>query len=187
MPTWLLPAITTGVQLFLGKKQYDLTKEQGKQTQEQYDQAAADALLQGRSAAISYRQQGADILNNLNKVLATTAARAAASGIEATTGNPFAVAEQSTRDAVMEYYIARDNATLEYAGAGAQARLFAEAGVDARKGYRDSALINAGFNLLDIAQNNPFKFTKPAQLSALNVSAQRMTPSGQIIGTRSTT
>jgi len=184
---WLNIGLTV-LSLFGAKQQYDATKEQGVQLQEQYDEEAANALLQGRSAAIAYRQQGADILNNLNTVLATTTARAAASGIEATTGNPYAIAQQSTRDAVMEYYIARDNATLEYAGAGAQSRLFAEAGADARKNYRDAAILGAVNSAADLYQLlKPLSLTKTTQLSPLNVSAQRMTSSGQIIGTRSTT
>jgi len=147
----------------LTAKQYQATKEAGVQQQKEYDQAAADALLQGRSAAIAYRQQGADILKDLNAVLATTTARAAASGIDVIYGNPAALSQQSKRDAITEYNIARDNAKLEYAGAGAQARLFAEAGKDARKDYAQAALFNAGTSALNLfGELKPLKLTKPS-------------------------
>ena len=143
-------ATTTIASAALTAKQYKTTKKAGVQQQKEYDQAAADALLQGRSAAIAYQQQGADILRDLNRVLATSTARASASGINVFSGNPAALAEQSKYDAYIEYGIAKNNAELVMGGAEAQSRLFAEAGRDARKDYSQAALFSAATSALNL-------------------------------------
>ena len=126
--------------LFGAKETYDA----GKKQEESYDQQAADALLQGRSAAVAYRQQGADILNNLVQTQAIIRANAAASGIEVTTGNPANLVNYANAEAIKEYNIARDNSILAYGQAGGQARLFAEAGSIARSNANIQSILNIG-------------------------------------------
>ena len=53
----------------------------GKAQQQAYNSQAAQAVIKGRSQAIAYKQQGADVLRNLNQNLAAIVARAAAGGV----------------------------------------------------------------------------------------------------------
>ena len=52
----------------------------------QYQMQAEQAELRGRSEAIAYKQQGADALRNLNETLAAIISRAAAGGVDPTSG-----------------------------------------------------------------------------------------------------
>ena len=53
----------------------------------QYQMQAEQAELRGRSEAIAYKQQGADALRNLNETLAAIISRAAAGGVDPTSGD----------------------------------------------------------------------------------------------------
>jgi hypothetical protein len=52
----------------------------GRAAQQSYNAQAAQAELAGRSQAIQYKTQAANILRNLNETIATITARAGASG-----------------------------------------------------------------------------------------------------------
>jgi hypothetical protein len=146
----------------LTAKQYQATKEAGKQAQQQLDQQAANSLLEGRSAAISYRQQGANELKDLNNLLATQTARASAGGVEVTSGNPYAIAQADRRKAISNYYKYQDAALQAAAGMQQQAELYSQAGVDARKAYRDAALFSATTSILNLARDfKPLSLQKP--------------------------
>jgi hypothetical protein len=145
----LFTLASTALALFSFKE----TKEAGKLQQEQYDQAAADAKLQGRSAAIAYRQQGADILKDVAQTMATINANAAANGIEVSTGNPALLGEYAMAEAVSASYQSKKNADLEYAGLGAQSAVYAEAGRIARQTADTQAIVNLGQTVLKLYEN----------------------------------
>lgn len=141
---WILANKAKTAALALAAGSAYQTREAGKAQEEAYNQQAADAVLQGRSAAVAYRQQGADILNNLVQTQAIIRANAAASGIEVTTGNPANLVNYANAEAIKEYNIARDNSILAYGQAGGQARLFAEAGSIARSNANIQSILNIG-------------------------------------------
>jgi hypothetical protein len=60
--------------------------------QKQYNAQAAQAKIQGRTQAIQYKQQGADVLRNINETLAMTTARAGQFG-DPTLGSALSIAE----------------------------------------------------------------------------------------------
>lgn len=93
-----------------------------------YSEQAAQALIQGRSQAIEYRRQGANVLRNLNETLAATIASAAGSGIDPTSGSALALQNYARGEAYREYGTALDNATLAKEGASAQAAVYQRAG-----------------------------------------------------------
>ena len=93
-----------------------------------YSEQAAQAQIQGRSQAIEYRRQGANVLRNLNETLAATIASAAAGGIDPTSGSALALQNYARGEAYREYGTALDNATLAKEGAAAQARIYQRAG-----------------------------------------------------------
>jgi len=93
-----------------------------------YSEQAAQAQIQGRSQAIEYRRQGANVLRNLNETLAATIASAAAGGIDPTSGSALALQNYARGEAFREYGTALDNATLAKEGAAAQARIYQRAG-----------------------------------------------------------
>lgn len=100
----------------------------GAAQQQMYNEQAAQAKLQGRSQAIAYRQQGADVLRNLNETLAATVAAAAAGGVDPTSGSAAALQGYARAEAYREYGTSLDNAELAKAGAAAQARIYQQAG-----------------------------------------------------------
>jgi len=144
---------TTVLSLFGAKKQYDATQQAGQEAQKQLDQESANTLLQGRSEAISYRQEGADIIKNMSKVIATQRAYASGANVDALSGSAMTLQDVTMKEGAFDAYIAIDNAYLAQAGAGAQAKRFQEAGRDARKAYRESAAINLGSNLINTYNN----------------------------------
>jgi type II secretory pathway pseudopilin PulG len=93
-----------------------------------YSEQAAQAQIQGRSQAIEYRQQGANVLRNLNETLAATIASAAAGGVDPTSGSAMALQNYARGEAFREYGTALDNATLAKEGAAAQAAIYQRAG-----------------------------------------------------------
>lgn len=93
-----------------------------------YSEQAAQALIQGRSQAIEYRRQGANVLRNLNETLAATIASAAGSGVDPTSGSALALQNYARGEAYREYGTALDNATLAREGASAQAAVYQRAG-----------------------------------------------------------
>ena len=94
----------------------------------QYNAQAAQTKIQGRSQAIAYRQQGADVLRNLNETLAATIAIAGAGNVDPTSGSARVLQEYARAEASSEYGTALDNAVLARAGAQAQAAIYRQAG-----------------------------------------------------------
>ena len=54
----------------------------GQYARAEYDAKAAQERLRGRSQALQYKQQGINVLRQLNENLASTVARAAAGGVD---------------------------------------------------------------------------------------------------------
>ena len=115
----------------------------GRAQQRAYNAQAEQARIQGRSQAISYKQQGAMVLRNLNETLASTIALAGAGNVDPTSGSARVMQEFARAEAFAEYGTALDNAVLAKEGAAAQAQIY-------RMGGRAAALtgfINAAGSL----------------------------------------
>jgi hypothetical protein len=95
----------------------------GKTQQRMYNAQAEQAKIQGRSQAISYKQQGAMVLRNLNETLASTIALAGAGNVDPTSGSARIMQEFAQAEAFAEYGTALDNAVLAKEGAAAQAQI----------------------------------------------------------------
>jgi len=95
---------------------------------EAYDGKAAVERIQGRQRALQQRQQGVEALRRLNENLATVFARGAAGNVDALSGSVLSLQNASARDAISEYYINKDNATIEMATANMQADQYEAAG-----------------------------------------------------------
>lgn len=91
-----------------------------------YDEQAAQAEMRGRSEAIAYKQQGADVLRNLNQNLAAIIARSAVGG--GLDGSAGVLQEYAFSEAAREKYIAADNAILAEGQASSQASQYRMAG-----------------------------------------------------------
>jgi len=150
---WILANKAATAMTALSLCQVQQTREAGKLQQEQYDQAAADAKLQGRSAAIAYRQQGAEILRDVAQTMATINANAAANGIEVSSGNPALLGEYAMAEAVSASYQSKKNADLVSAGLDAQSAAYAEAGRIARQTADTQAIVNLGQTVLRLYEN----------------------------------
>lgn len=106
-------------------------KQAGAAQQQQYNAQAAQTQMQGRSQAIAYRQQGADVLRSLNETLAATIAIAGAGNIDPTSGSARVLQEYARAEAASEFGTAQENAILATAGATAQAGIYRQAGSSA--------------------------------------------------------
>lgn len=133
----------------------------GAQQRKAYNAQAAQAEIQGRSQAIAYKQQGADILKNMNETMGTIVARAAAGGVDPLSGSAQSLQNYTMKEGVREYNIAKDNAVLAQGMASYQADIYRQAGKTAMLSslfqavgtmgqgyYRQSQL---GFPALDIS------------------------------------
>ena len=112
-----LAAVSAGASISAGRTQ-----------QRMYNAQAEQARIQGRSQAISYKQQGAMVLRNLNETLASTIALAGAGNVDPTSGSARIMQEFAQAEAFAEYGTALDNAVLAKEGAAAQAQIFRMAG-----------------------------------------------------------
>jgi len=112
----------------------------GRQQQAMYDAQAADALMKGRSEAIAYKQQGANVLRNLNENLAAIIARTSAGNVDATSGSSATTALFGQAEAAREYHQAQDNAVMAEGHAASQAHQYSMAGRSARDTGRINAL-----------------------------------------------
>ena len=81
----------------------------GKAEEKMYDAKAAQTQLPGRAEANRYKQQGADVLKNLNENLATLINRSGSVG----SGNISAIFNANVATASKDYNIAQDNIVLE--------------------------------------------------------------------------
>jgi hypothetical protein len=98
----------------------------GRAKQQSYNAQAAQAELQGRTQAIQYKTQAANILRNLNETIATITARAGASG--GVGGSAGALLRNVSGQGGAEYATSIDNATLALAGAQTQAAIYRYSG-----------------------------------------------------------
>jgi hypothetical protein len=115
------------------------TMAAAKQQQAMYNEQAAQAKIQGRTQAIQYKQQGADVLRNMNETLAMTTARAGQFG-DPTLGSALALQKFALKEGYGEYGTSIDNSELALAGAAAQASIYRQAGRTARMtGYVQAA------------------------------------------------
>ena len=100
----------------------------------QYQMQAEQAELRGRSEAIAYKQQGADALRNLNETLAAIISRAAAGGVDPTSGDSATLQQYALSEVAREKQIAQDNAL--WLSARQALRLEFINPLDAQRSYR---------------------------------------------------
>jgi len=100
----------------------------GQAQREMYDEQAAQARMRGRSEAIAYKQQGADVLRNLNENLSAIIARSAAGGVNPTSGSAAVMQQYAMAEGIREKNIAADNALLAEGQAATQAHQYRMAG-----------------------------------------------------------
>jgi hypothetical protein len=93
-----------------------------------YDAKAAQERLRGRSQALQYKQQGINVLRQLNENLASTVARAAAGGVDPLSGSALNLQNYAMREGVRDYNQSRDNATIATGMAEYQAKQYKAAG-----------------------------------------------------------
>lgn len=152
------PAIIGGIQA-----SSQLTAAQNRQAY--YNAQAAQATIKGRSQAIAYKQQAADVLRNMNETSATVLARAAAGGVDPLSGSAATLTNYTMKEGVREYSIAKDNSVLSIGMADYQAEIYKDAGRSALQAgqaqafgtlatgiYRSSQI---GFPSLDISAKAP--------------------------------
>lgn len=113
------------------------------------DQLEAQAKvneLQGRVDAVAYKEEGTEILNNMNRVMAANAARAAAGGLDPfdSAGTLGIIQGYNMRTAVNEFTIARDNATIALKMSKFQAAQNRTAAQTVRQAGTQQALITLG-------------------------------------------
>jgi len=105
-----------------------------------YNAQAAQERLKGRSQAIAYKQQGADILRGMNENIASTVAFAAANNVNPLEGSPLRLQEYATSEGVTAFNSVKDNAVLAEGMAGFQADQYVMAGnVAETTGYINAA------------------------------------------------
>lgn len=104
----------------------------GEAREDMYDAQAADALMKGRSQAIAYKQQGADVLRNLNENLAAIIARSSAGGVDPTSGSAATTYMFGMSEAAREKFQAQDNAIAAKGQSVIQAHQYEVAGNNAR-------------------------------------------------------
>lgn len=131
-----MAVISIGTGLMKASAQMSAARSQ----QEMYDMQAAQAKMQGRSAAISYRQQGVAVLRNLNETLAAVIARAGAGGVDPMSGSAAIMQNFARAEAAGEFGTTKDNAALAIAGANAQAAIYRQAGQTALATGRAQAI-----------------------------------------------
>ena len=116
----------------------------GRAEQRMYDAKASDALMKGRSEAIAYKNQGANVLRNLNENLAAIIARSSAGNVSPTSGSAATTALFGMADGAREYHASLDNAVMAEGQAEVQADQYTLAGQEAVK----TAKINAFSTIL---------------------------------------
>lgn len=114
--------------------------EQGKAEERMYDAKSAEAVMKGRSEAIAYKQQGANVLTRLNENFAAIIARSSAGGVLATSGSAVTTARFGEAEAAQEYFTTIDNAKLAKSQAQVQADQYTMAGDEAKKSSRIAAV-----------------------------------------------
>jgi hypothetical protein len=105
--------------------------QSGQREAELYDAKTADAITKGRMEAIAYKQQGADVLANMNETLAAIITRAAMGG-DATSGSAAVMQTYTTAEGSREFAQSADNATGALGQAYSQAEQYQMAGSAAK-------------------------------------------------------
>jgi len=117
----------------------------GRAEKRMYDAKAADAIMKGRSEAIAYKQQGADVLARLNDNFAAIIARGAIGG-----GATNVVAISNMAEAAREFHTTADNAVMAEGQAGVQAEQYQMAG--------NAAMTTARYNAFSTILGGAFKY-----------------------------
>jgi len=100
----------------------------GQYARAEYDAKAAQERLRGRSQALQYKQQGINVLRQLNENLASTVARAAAGGVDPLSGSALNLQNYAMREGARDYNQSRDNAIIATGMAEYQAKQYKAAG-----------------------------------------------------------
>ena len=134
------------------------TVESGKTQKKIYDRQAQIEKRQASFDALQYKQQGVDALKQLNRVLAANTARAAAGNLD-----PFSsydstniIANNNLREAVNDFTIARDNASLALKVGRFQAESNRFSGKIAKRDAQRNALIDVAEGGAKIAELGMF-------------------------------
>ena len=117
----------------------------GRAEKRMYDAKAADAIMKGRSEAIAYKQQGADVLARLNDNLAAIITRSAKGG-----GAGYTIATANMAEAAREHHTTANNAIMAEGQAAMQADQYQMAG--------DAAMTTARYNAMSTIGSAIFKF-----------------------------
>lgn len=117
------------------------TMDAGKAQQYMYNTQAKQAEIKGRQDALAYKEQANQVLRERNRLMASAMARGGASGFNFTeAGSPTDIANiQSRYNAVKDFTIARDNATMATSMASYNAASLRTAGSNARNAARTAA------------------------------------------------
>lgn len=138
-----------------GLQMYGIYKK-GRAEKLRYNQEAAQARLRGRSQAIAYKQQGADVLRRMNENMSTIVARAAAGGVDPLSGSAQALQNYARKEGYREYNTAIDNSQLALGMADYQAEIYKKAGRTAMT-TAYIGMAGAGFAGLQQSQQTGFK------------------------------
>jgi hypothetical protein len=138
--------------LAMSAKQAKAQKAAAAMQAEAYNEQAAEATLKGRYEALEYKQRGVDVLRRLNEVMAANIARAAAGGVDPTSGSAALINTVSEAEAVREKNIATSNAIMAEGDAGFQAYQYRVAGNIARKTGDVQAAATIGNGLIRFGQ-----------------------------------
>lgn len=124
MSPMLAFGLATGAQAFM---QY----RAGQAQQAMYDAQARQAEIEARSRAIQAKQAAADKLTQMNSVLASITANAAANGVDALSGSALSLQNYAIREGSIEYHLAQDNAGIAESMGQYQASIYRSAGKQA--------------------------------------------------------
>lgn len=135
----ILAAVTTALS---AKAQMDA----GRAERFRLDAEARQTELQGRTEALKYKQEGNQILNNLEKVLAANAARASAANMDplASGTTTDLIAGLNIREGVSDFQISRSNADIAEKMSKYQAGMLRTAGSNVMKAARTQSFITVG-------------------------------------------
>ncbi len=118
------------------------TMDAGKAQQHMYNVQAKQAEIKGRQDALAYKEQANQVLRERNRLMASAMAKGGSSGFNFTeAGSPTDIANiQSRYNAVKDFTIARDNATMATSMAQYNAASLRTAGKNAKNAAQTAAL-----------------------------------------------
>ena len=115
------------------------TIQAGKAQKAMYDAQAAQEAIKGRSEAIKYKQQGADILRDMNETIASNVAFAGANNVDPLSGSALQLNRYAESEAMSAFAMNNDNALI----AGGMSTMQQEQYTMAGKTARDTAYLKA--------------------------------------------